>query len=91
MQCRGTGEIHTECGLAHGRSACHDDHLAGLQALRHVGDVAEARRHASGHFAALQTVELVRELPGAGKEPAPGFCACRREITELYRGSGTCM
>ncbi len=25
------------------------------------------------------------------KKPAPGFCACRRKITEMYRGSGTCM
>ena len=68
MQCRGTGEIHTECGLAHGRSACHDDHLAGLQALRHVVDVAEARRHASGHFAALQTVELVKRIGDDGAD-----------------------
>ena len=29
-------------------------------------------------------LEQAKSLP-------PGFCACRREITEMYRGSGTCM
>ena len=59
MQRCGTRKINAERGLAHGRAAGDDNHLARLQALRHVVDIAEAGRHAAFDLAVLQFVELV--------------------------------
>ena len=56
------GEVDAERGLAHGRAACDDDHLTGLQALGQVVDVAEAGRHALIDQALLQLVDLVERI-----------------------------
>ena len=65
VQRGGTGEVDAERGLAHGRAAGDHDHLAGLQALRHVVDVAEARGHTAFHIALLEIVQhLQRVLDG---------------------------
>ena len=62
MQRCGAREINAERGLAHGRTACDDNHLTRLQALRHIIDIAEAGRHATLDLAVLQFVELVERV-----------------------------
>ena len=62
MQRGRTGEIDAQRRLAHGGAPCHDHHLAGLQALGHVVDIAETRRHAGFQVAVLQLVELFERI-----------------------------
>ena len=47
VQRRRTREVDAERGLAHGRSARHDNHLSRLQTLRHIVDVTKSGRHAA--------------------------------------------
>ncbi len=62
-----------------------------------VANIRAAKESSGGIIMAEPRVFLkenraeLKRTPGAGKKPAPGFCACRRKITEMYRGSGTCM
>lgn len=68
VQRRSSREINAERGLTHGRSACNDDHLARLQALRHVVDVTESGWHAFGNLAVLQSVDLVEGIGDDGAD-----------------------
>ena len=68
VQRRSSREINAKCGLTHGRSACNDDHLARLQALRHVVDVTESGWHAFGNLAVLQSVDLVEGVGDDGAD-----------------------
>ena len=89
MQCRGTGEIHTECGLAHGRSACHDDHLAGAKAKEHTVHGGEARLDADRLAVLLaEARQVVVERDHRVLEPdVGGLDVAVRDIEQHLLGS----
>ena len=84
VQRRSSREINAERGLTHGRSACNDDHLARLQALRHVVDVTESGWHVFGNLAVLQSVDVVEGYQGGAQAgetlPKDAILACAKHF-----------